>query len=159
MNFYTKVQPREELWNLTNKVPSGTRSKFESLDLFPTCGGRGLFAQHSIPAPPSGTCCVPSHRRCAGPGARRPVRFSVQVPPGGAGEHVAFSAGTEELPSPLGSASGPSILPGMGPVPALNPFLVSLDLLGSRFCKLTRKKQFRSYYFNWSLYKQNTYTF
>ena len=72
---------------------------------------------------------------------------------------MAFSAGTEELPSPLGSASGPSILPGMGPVPALNPFLVSLDLLGSRFCKLTRKKQFRSYYFNWSLYKQNTYTF
>ena len=67
MNFYTKVQPREELWNLTNKVPSGTRSKFESLVLFPTCGGRGLFAQHSIPAPPSGTCCVPSPHRCAGP--------------------------------------------------------------------------------------------
>ena len=140
MNFYMKVQPHEELWNLTNKVPSGTRSKFESLVLFPTCGGRGLFAQHSIPAPPSGTCCVPSPCRCAGlePGGGQVL--SPGAGREGPGEHVAFSAGAEELPSPLGSASGPSILPGMGPVPALNPFLVSLDLFGSRFCKLTRKK-------------------
>lgn len=160
MNFDTKVQPREELWNLTNKVPSGTKSKFESLVLLPTCGGGWTVcaAQHPCPLPREPAASPPpSH--CEGPGARPRSGSQSRCRREGPGEHVTFSFGAEELSSPLGSASGPSILPGMGPVPALNPFLVSLDSFGSRSVNSQEKKQFRSYYFNPSLYKQNTYTF
>ena len=59
MSFYTKAQPREELWNLMNKIPIGTKRKFESLVFFSTCARHGLFVLHSIPAPSLGGLLYP----------------------------------------------------------------------------------------------------
>ena len=154
MSFYTKVQPCEEVRNLVNKVPIGTKRKCESLAFFPTWGRHRLLVLHSILVPslvcsiPISALCFPGH--CEGRGARS---GQSRASPGAGRESPAEPVTT---PGPSGSTKifliwdwRTSDSPSTGQTAWYSSWVVScaclesfvsLDLFGLGFCKLTRKK-------------------